>query len=71
MATSNFYEDRRYCVACRAYVHYLLSPRAAYCASCGEVVQLFSPPDLERFRGSLGSERPEAPRGRRAAPVPA
>ncbi|MBK7644993.1 MAG: hypothetical protein IPJ19_18435 [Planctomycetes bacterium] len=57
MATSNFYEDRRYCRACKRYVHYLQSPREAHCFLCGGAVRLFSPPDLERFRSSLQRER--------------
>ena len=53
MATSNFYEDRRYCRACRRYTHYLQSPGAAYCSVCGQPVRIFSPDDLARFRSAL------------------
>ena len=53
MATSNFYEDRRYCRACGRYTNYLQSPQAAYCSQCGRPVRLFSPEDLARFRNAL------------------
>jgi hypothetical protein len=67
MATSTYYEDRRYCHACRRYVQYLQSPRAAFCSSCGDAVRLFSPHDLEQFRRSLHVERPPRSRPGRAA----
>lgn len=56
MVTPHFYEDARFCPACRRYVHYLLSPLSAYCSICGEAVQVFSPSDLERFRSTLALE---------------
>jgi len=62
MATSSFYEDRRYCSACERYTHYLQSPSAAYCSRCGELVRLFSPVDLARFRSSLRLDQPPRPR---------
>ena len=66
MATSDFYEDRRFCRACRRYANYLQSPNAAYCSTCGERVALFSPDDLARFRSALRPERPQGPRSTRA-----
>ncbi len=57
MATIPFYEDSRYCAACRRYVTYLASPLAAYCSTCGEAVRLFSPRDLEQFRARLHNGR--------------
>jgi hypothetical protein len=57
MVQSTYYEDRRYCCACRRYVHYLESPLGSYCSSCGGPVKLFSPQDLESFRRSLEPER--------------
>ena len=66
MATSNFYEDRRYCRACRRYTNYLQSPQAAYCSVCGAQVRLFSPDDLARFRSLLRLDPPPHERPARA-----
>jgi len=52
MDTTGFHDDLRFCPACRRHLPYLLSPRAAHCAQCGEVVRLFSDADMETFRSS-------------------
>jgi rRNA maturation protein Nop10 len=58
MTTASSYQsDLRHCSACREYVPYLLSPRAAYCAHCGGRVQLFSPKDMSAFRESVAHSR--------------
>jgi hypothetical protein len=54
---SDFYHDVRYCAACASYVPYLCSPRASYCAWCGEEVTLFSAPDQARFQEELRRTR--------------
>lgn len=59
MVNSNFGDDRRFCSSCATYVAFLVSPVAAYCASCGDHVALFSPEDMSRFRA--GAKQARAP----------
>lgn len=70
----DYYQDRRWCLRCRAYVAYLSSPGGAFCTHCDSGVHLFSPEDRRAFRqglaveGSLarrfevGESNPEEPR---------
>lgn len=60
MRSSDFYDDRRWCAACRAYVPYLLSPSSSWCTRCGRAVGLFSEDDRARFERELRTERTSA-----------
>jgi hypothetical protein len=53
MSQPGFYEDKRYCPQCAAYVPYLIALEAAYCASCDQRVCLFSDSDRLEFTRSL------------------
>jgi len=60
-----FYDERKYCPACRNYVRYLVSIDHSYCVTCGEAVQLFSQQDWSKFQESLQARRPKGGRPRR------
>ncbi len=49
----DFYNDRRFCKGCQAYVSYLFSMERSYCIQCGGEVQLMSDRDLSEFQRSL------------------
>ncbi|MEW6073184.1 MAG: hypothetical protein AB1726_11420 [Planctomycetota bacterium] len=53
MEPTDFYNDRKYCQACRAYVPYLQSLEQSWCAICGSKVRLFSDDDWKSFHNSL------------------
>jgi hypothetical protein len=53
MSQPGFYEDKRYCPRCAAYVPYLIALEVAYCACCDERVCLFSDSDRMEFARSL------------------
>lgn len=65
MDNSNFYDDRKFCPECNAYVPYLISMEHSYCVTCGGVVRLFSEGDWENFNESLKSRRPKGGRPRK------
>jgi hypothetical protein len=52
----DYYQDKRWCLRCRAYVAYLSSPRGAFCTHCDSGVHLFSPEDRRAFRQGLSVE---------------
>ena len=45
MASSSFYDDRKFCHECEEYVPYLMSTDHSYCVKCGAEVRLFSKED--------------------------
>jgi hypothetical protein len=53
MSQPGFYEDKRYCPQCAAYVPYLVALAEAYCARCDQRVWLFSDSDRKEFARSL------------------
>jgi len=70
MDQTDFYNDRKYCTACDAYVPYLQSMEHSYCALCGAQVRLFSEADWNAFNESLKERKPKGgrPRKRRVEP---
>jgi DNA-directed RNA polymerase subunit RPC12/RpoP len=57
MASSSFYDDRKYCLECDQYVPYLMSAEHSYCSNCGSRVQLFSKEDWSQFSENLKPRR--------------
>jgi len=55
--SNNYFEDTKYCPCCHEYVLYLKSPKASYCADCGEKVSLFSAADKRAFELSIKKEK--------------
>lgn len=66
MEQSDFYGDKKYCDACRKYVHYLMSVESSYCVTCGARVHLFSREDWEDFNQNLDEKRPRPGRPRKS-----
>jgi len=62
MASSSFYDDRKFCHDCDDYVPYLMSMDSSYCVQCGAQVRLFSKEDWGEFSAKL---RPKAKKGGR------
>ncbi len=62
---TDFYNDRKYCPHCAAYVSYLQSMEHSYCVSCGNPVRLFSEEDWTAFHAALKERRPKGGRPRR------
>jgi hypothetical protein len=65
MDHTDFYNDRKYCTECRAYVPYLQSLEHSYCANCGRSVRLFSEKDWQAFHESLKDKKPKGGRPRK------
>lgn len=65
MDYGSFYDDRKYCPSCEAYVPYLISMDHSYCVACGGVVRLFSDRDWSSFNESLKQRRPKGGRPRK------
>lgn len=63
MASSSFYDDRKFCHDCEDYVPYLMSMEHSYCAKCGSQVRLFSKEDWGEFSAKL--QKPKAKKGGR------
>jgi hypothetical protein len=57
MEPLDYYNDRKYCTACREYVPYLMSTDHSYCAQCGTQVRLFSDADWSAFNESMLAKR--------------
>jgi hypothetical protein len=57
MASSSFYDDRKFCHDCDEYVPYLMSTEHSYCTHCGAQVKLFSKEDWGRFSEGLKPEK--------------
>ncbi|MAE29489.1 MAG: hypothetical protein QF724_04765 [Planctomycetota bacterium] len=61
----NYYDDRKYCESCNAYVHYLMSIDHSFCVECGSTVRLFSKDDWQAFNEELKQRRPKGGRPRK------
>ncbi len=62
MDTSNYYNDKKWCPACEAYVPYLMSIEHSYCTGCGSEVRLFSDEDWSEFQEGMTARRPKGGR---------
>ena len=65
MASSNFYDDRKYCHDCEGYVPYLMSMDHSFCVQCGEQVKLFSKEDWGHFSEGIQSKKNKGGRPRK------
>ncbi|HEX9794943.1 MAG TPA: hypothetical protein VGC54_13255 [Planctomycetota bacterium] len=57
MATTNYYEEKKFCPSCSTYVRFLQSPAASYCAECGSRVLLFNRRDRANFQAALQAQK--------------
>ena len=62
----NYYDDRKYCDSCSAYVHYLMSIDHSFCVECGGTVRLFSKDDWLAFNEEIKQRRPQGGRPRKS-----
>jgi hypothetical protein len=53
MTNQDYYAERKWCDACRTYVHYMMSVNHSYCVHCGARVRLFSKEDSQRFSAEV------------------
>jgi len=67
MEHADFYNDRKFCSKCDAYVPYLMSVEHSYCAHCGAEVRLFSKSDWSEFQRNVDERRPKGGRPRKNA----
>ncbi len=65
MENADYYNDRKHCSKCDAYVPYLMSVDRSYCAHCGAEVRLFSKSDWSEFQRTIAERRPKGGRPRK------
>jgi len=53
MDQRDYYQEKKWCDTCNAYVRYLMSVNHSYCVACGTQVRLFSAGDCEQFASDL------------------
>ena len=62
MDAFDYYNDKKWCPACQAYVAYLMSIEHSFCVGCGGEVRLFSKEDWESFHDGLQNRKPKGGR---------
>ncbi len=65
MASSSFYDDRKFCHDCGDYVPYLMSMDHSYCIQCGAQVKLFSKEDWGTFSEGIKPKKNKGGRPRK------
>lgn len=67
MDAFDYYDDKKYCPCCDAYVAYLMSIEHSFCVQCGGEVRLFSKEDWEEFHEQMKSKKPKGGRPKKTA----
>jgi len=49
MGTSEFYNEKKFCEACKTYVRFLMSVNHSFCVQCGNKVRMFNRDDAQTF----------------------
>ena len=60
MQNMDFYNEKKWCSQCNAYVRYMMSVDHSFCAQCGGKVRLFNETDSERFSTDMEKKKYKA-----------
>ncbi len=61
----DYYNEKKWCEKCGAYVRFLMSVDQSWCVECGSPVRLFSKSDLQAFQAGLQAEKENGKNKRR------